>query len=73
MEDLDRAIITKEQVVRLTHDGHPNLAAALNNLGIALWDRFERTGLKDLDRAIAINEQAIVSTLDGHPNLTIRL
>ena len=41
----------------------------LNNLGIALQSRFERTGsMDDLDRAITTNEQAVASTPDDHPN-----
>ena len=69
MDDLDRAIMTNEQAVESTPDDHPNRAGCLNNLGIALQSRFERTGsMDDLDRAIVTNEQAVESTPDDHPD-----
>ena len=62
MDDLDRAIVTSEQAVESTPDGHPARAMYLNNLGIALQRRFERTGsMEDLDRAIVTSEQALKS------------
>ena len=74
MEDLDRAIVTKEQAVESTPDDHPDRAGCLNNLGIALQSRFERTGsMDDLDRAIVTNEQAVESTPDDHPDRAMYL
>ena len=74
MEDLDRAIVTNEQAVESTPDDHPDRAMYLNNLGIALQSRFERTGsMEDLDRAIVTNEQAVESTPDGHPDRAMYL
>ena len=69
MDDLDRAITMNEQAVASTPDDHPDRAGRLNNLGIALQSRFERTGsMDDLDRAITTNEQAVASTPDDHPD-----
>ena len=69
MDDLDRAIVTKEQAVESTPVDHPDHAIYLNNLGNALQSRFERTGsMDDLDRAIVIKEQAVESTPVDHPN-----
>jgi hypothetical protein len=46
----------------------------LNNLGIALQNRFERTeSMDDLDRAIMTNEQAVELTPIDHPDRTGRL
>ena len=64
MDDLDRAIVINEQAVESTPVDHPNRAIYLNNLGIALQSRFERTGsMDDLDRAITTNEQAVKSDI----------
>ena len=65
---------TNEQAVASTPDDHPDRAMYLNNLGIALQSRFERTGsMDDLDRAITTNEQAVASTPDDHPNRAMYL
>ena len=70
MDDLDRAIVTNEQAIESTPDGHPDRAMYLNNLGIALQSRFDRTGsMDDLDQAIVTNKQAVESTLDDHPTV----
>ena len=62
MDDLNRAIMTKEQTVASTPDDHPNRAMYLNNLGTTLHSRFERTGsMKDLDQAITRKEQAVMT------------
>jgi Tetratricopeptide repeat len=62
MDDLGRAIVTNQQAVESTPIDHPDRAGRLNDLGIALRSRFERTGSKDdLDRAISTIEQAAMS------------
>jgi len=69
MDDLDRAIVTDKQAVALTEDDHPNLAHCRNNLGIALWKRFERMGfMDDLDRAILVEKQAVALIPGDYPN-----
>ena len=55
--------------VESTPVDHPDRAMYLNNLGISLQSRFERTGsMDDLDRAIATKEQAVESTPVDHPD-----
>ena len=44
MEDLNRAIETKEQAVKSPPVDHPDHAMYLNNLGSALQSRLETTG-----------------------------
>ena len=62
MDDLVRAIATIVLAIELTPVDHPDHATCLNNLGIALRKRFERTGsMEDLDRAITTSEQAMES------------
>lgn len=74
MNDLDRAISTSELAVQLTSDLHPRYAEYLNNLGIALQKRFERTGsTDDLDRALAASERAVASTPSDHSNRALLL
>jgi len=74
MEDLDCAIVTKEQAVKSTPDGDPARAMFLNNLGNALQSRFEQTGsMEDLDRAVVTDEQAVESTPYDNPARAARL
>jgi tetratricopeptide (TPR) repeat protein len=69
MDDLDRAILTSEQAVKLTPVNHPSRAIYLNNFGSALAKRFERKGsMGDLDRTIMVNEQAVKLNPVGHPD-----
>src|SRR5271156_4993925 len=74
MNDLNRAIITKEQAVALTPKDHPNHAIHLNSLASTLRRRFERTGsLVDIDLAITMNELAIASTPEDNPSHAMNL
>lgn len=60
--------------MELTSEGHPNQAAQLNNLGLALRRRFDRLGdLGDLDNAISSQQKAVKLTPEGHPSLPPRL
>jgi tetratricopeptide (TPR) repeat protein len=68
MDDLNGAIIMNERAVESIPSDHPDRAVILNNLGITLQSRFERTGsIDDIDRAVTINEQAVISTPIDHP------
>jgi tetratricopeptide (TPR) repeat protein len=69
IDDLERAITTREQAIGLTPDGHPDLPTIMNNLGTALHSRYELTGsMEDLERAIVAKEQAVESTPESHPD-----
>ncbi|KAF8869637.1 CHAT domain-containing protein [Gymnopilus junonius] len=58
--DFDDAIITQQETVRATPEGHENMPENLNNLAIVLLQRFKRTGnLSDIDAAISAFKQAI--------------
>ncbi|MGD0603235.1 MAG: hypothetical protein ABSA53_06505 [Streptosporangiaceae bacterium] len=58
--DLDAAITAGRQAVAASPADHPDRAAMLTNLGIALGTRFERAGdLADLDTAIDLFQQAV--------------
>jgi hypothetical protein len=53
LEDLEEAICKGSQAVEGTPQGHPDLAGRLNNLGIMLESRIERTGrMEDLEEVI---------------------
>ena len=74
LADLDEAITVKQQVVRLTPDGHPDKPACLSNLRNSFQSRFERLGdLADVDEAITAKQQVVCLTLDGHSDKPGRL
>ncbi|KAH8903000.1 hypothetical protein BR93DRAFT_971944 [Coniochaeta sp. PMI_546] len=56
MADLEEAIAVGRKAVASTPDDHPDRAAWLNNLGIKLGRRYERTGamadLKDAKKRV---------------------
>ncbi|KAL8634707.1 MAG: hypothetical protein Q9228_007713, partial [Teloschistes exilis] len=59
MEDLGEAIRVARQAVKATPEDHPDLAGRLNNLGVQLTRRYERTGqMEDLEEAIRVARQA---------------
>ncbi|MFF1980648.1 CHAT domain-containing protein, partial [Streptomyces sp. NPDC058198] len=69
LSDLDQAVTTGQEAVHATPADHPNRAGYLNNLGIALRDRFERTGdLAGLDQAIGRFQAAVRAAPAGHPD-----
>ncbi|KZP07446.1 hypothetical protein FIBSPDRAFT_841261, partial [Athelia psychrophila] len=71
-EDLD--ILSFEQALALTPDGHPNKPARLSNLASSYLTRFERLGdLADLQNLILSYQQAVALTPDGHPDKPGRL
>ncbi|MGW4412773.1 CHAT domain-containing protein [Nonomuraea sp. NPDC004702] len=66
--DLWRAILNA------TSTDHPDRAMYLNNLGVALALRFERSGdQSDLDERIEIARQAVAATSADHPERAIYL
>ncbi|KAF7502886.1 hypothetical protein GJ744_004955 [Endocarpon pusillum] len=74
IENLEEAIRVARQVIEVTPDDHPNLAAGLNNLGNKLESRYKRTGrIEDLEEAIRVARQAVKITPDDHPDLAGRL
>ncbi|KAH6877413.1 CHAT domain-containing protein [Coprinopsis sp. MPI-PUGE-AT-0042] len=66
----DEAIPVLHRVVQLTPEGHTDLPAVLNNLGILLHCRFEHTGdLADITEAISVQHRAVQLTPKGHGHL----
>lgn len=64
--DLDQAVAVFTQTVSATTDTSPNLPIRLNNLGVALKDRFECTGdERDRDTAVQALRRAAAIGLEG--------
>lgn len=62
MKDLENAIKILSDVPRLNPIHHPDLADWLNNLGLALWERYKLFGEMDcLEGAIAAYQKAASS------------
>jgi hypothetical protein len=52
---INDAIENAELAVQMTPEGHSNLASRLNNLGVMLGSRYERTGkMQDLEETIRV-------------------
>lgn len=63
-----------QRILAATSAGHPSRPVILNNLGIALKERFEHTGATaDLDAAIEASQQAVQATPPGDPSRAGRL
>lgn len=70
IEDLEEAIEKAKQAVDSTAKENPYFVERLNNLGIMLERRYERTRrIEDLEEAIRLTKQAIKVTSDDHPDL----
>ncbi|KAH7150709.1 hypothetical protein DER46DRAFT_638595 [Fusarium sp. MPI-SDFR-AT-0072] len=70
-DDISKAIDSAKQGIDLADD---NLATWLNNLGVLLASRYERTeGMRDLEEAIQTARRAIEWTPNDHPDLATRL
>jgi len=68
LEYLDAAIARTEEALQATPEDHPDLAWRLNQLGIHLSSRYERTGnFRDLEAAIARAEAALEATPEDDP------
>ncbi|MBK8985332.1 MAG: CHAT domain-containing protein [Chloroflexi bacterium] len=64
--DLNRALELWQTAVQRTPPDSPDLPSRLNNLGVGLSDRYDRTGqLADLEEAIGVWETAVRRT---HPD-----
>ena len=62
------------RVLAATPPGHPDLAARLSNLGLALRVRFERTGaLPDLEEAVDFGRESVATAPPGRPNTALYL
>lgn len=74
MDDLNQATMMKEQTVTAALSDHPDHAIHLNNLGISLQRRFERTGsLNGLNQSITTYKQAAAITPINHADYTTYL
>jgi tetratricopeptide (TPR) repeat protein len=72
--DLDEAIGLYQMAVAATPDDHRERMARLNNLGIALHTRFQRTGRSaDLDGAISLLQKATPAAPGAEPRTPGRL
>ena len=70
LEDLEEAIQVSREIVKITPEGYPNVAARLNSLGTRLRRRYEHTKeTKDLEEAIVVSWQAVNATPKDHPDL----
>lgn len=64
---VDQAITTCRDAVATTPPEHPHRHGRLCNLGLALNDRFERTGqLADLDYAVTAGRNAVIAIPSHH-------
>lgn len=53
----------------MTDEGDPDRASWVNNLGLMLESRYERTGaVTDLEEAIGMARQAVAATPDDDPD-----
>lgn len=69
MEDLELAITMMEHGISVTPQTSPEHSMYLNNMGIALRNRFLRTGsMDDLDRGITMIKQALATTSNDNPH-----
>lgn len=58
-----------QEAVRRTQQNHPDLAERLNNFGVMLGRRYQRTGaMSDLEEAIGAARQAVDTTPEDHPD-----
>ena len=74
VSDLLESISILQRAVRLTPDGHPDMASRLNNLGVSFRHRFERIGdVSDVSEAISVLQRAIQLTPNGHPDMPMWL
>ncbi|WP_447035812.1 tetratricopeptide repeat protein [Streptomyces sp. DSM 118878] len=72
--DITVTIRLWQHILTHTPAGHPDRAGRLNNLGLALQTRFERSGaVADLDAAVDVAHQAVDTTPAGHPDRAGRL
>jgi tetratricopeptide (TPR) repeat protein len=67
MGDLEEAISVARQAVNATPEDHHHRPDWLNNLGINLQGRYERTGaMGDLEEAIGVTRQAVNAIPEDH-------
>jgi len=71
---LEEAIERAQRAVEAIPEGHPVRAGYLNNLGVYLRIRYERTGnLHNLEAAITQSKAAVHATPQDHPDRATRL
>lgn len=74
MADLKDAILITRDTVATAAQNTPSHAARLNNLGMQLIDRYQRTGaMADLETAIQRFQDALDATPEDHPDWARRL
>jgi tetratricopeptide (TPR) repeat protein len=70
IDHLKLAVYAYKDTVR----DNPGSATYLEDLGIALFHRFEQLGdVNDINRAVSVQEDAVCRTPDGHPDKACRL
>lgn len=74
MANLEEAIQVTRKAVEMAPSDHLQQAMFLNNLGLALGDRYERTGaMADLEQAIQVAQEAVKATPSDDPDRATRL
>ncbi|MBE1462310.1 CHAT domain-containing protein [Kibdelosporangium phytohabitans] len=70
-EDLEHAITTSRQALRMAAGGDPNISSYRHNLGMSLWLRYQRTSRReDLAEAIGVARRGMAG---GDPGRTLCL
>ncbi len=70
LQDIQYAILYRQQAIDSTPAGHTDLPGYLNNIGASYQHQFEHTGiLQDIQHAILYMQQAVDSTPAGHAHL----
>lgn len=74
LADLNKAIDSQSQAVKLVPVDHPDRSSYLGHLGCSYRLRFDRLKERaDIDQSIEFQSQALQLTPDGHPDRSIRL
>ncbi|MFJ4470813.1 CHAT domain-containing protein [Streptomyces sp. NPDC089424] len=72
--DLDEALRLLRQALALMPPGHPDLAVALDDLGLVLTAAYRRSGdPQELNEAVRAHRESVAVTAEGHGMLGVRL
>jgi tetratricopeptide (TPR) repeat protein len=70
LQMISAAVIIWRRIIAAIPEDHPGHVERLSTLGVALGERFGRTGvIEDLDEAILVIRKAVAATPDGHVSL----
>ncbi|WP_415949446.1 CHAT domain-containing protein [Streptomyces sp. KLOTTS4A1] len=72
--DLDEALRQLRRAEQVMAPGHPDRAAALDDLGLVLIACFQRSGTaEELNEAVRAHRESVALTREGHGSLGLRL